>query len=65
MNDLIGFKVTIEFDCLNMIDEKSFKDNFNNDPLEAYRYISDDFKDSVLNYSNSEKIIKVSVLTKK
>ena len=60
----IGFKVTIEFECLDMIDKDTFKKEFNSNPLEAYKYISDDFNDDVLNFCEYRKgnILKVEVL---
>lgn len=61
-NKNIGFKITVEFTCYNMIDEKTLADEFNNDCLEAYKFISDNFTDSPLNFSDSDKIVKVEVV---
>lgn len=32
MEKNIGFRITVEFDCTDMIDEKTFHDEFNCDP---------------------------------
>ena len=62
MDDNVSFKITIEFICHNMIEAKSLAEDFNNDPMLAYKYMSDDFTDSVYNFSDEEKIIKVEVI---
>ena len=54
--------VAVEFDCTNMIDEKTFHDEFNCDPMAAYKFISDNFKDSPLNFSEDDRIVKVELL---
>ena len=57
-----GFKITIEYYLPNMIDEESLRDEFDNDLEECYRFISDNFNDSILNFIDSrdqEKIIKI------
>ena len=59
----IGFKVTVEYTCLNMVDEKILKEEFNNDPLAVYKFVSNDFEDSPDNFSESEEIVKVEILT--
>ncbi len=58
------FKVTVEYICPNMIDAESLVNEFNNDPMKAYKFISDNFGDSPYNFSESEQVTKV-VLTKK
>lgn len=58
----IGLKITVEFYCDNMIDEQCFIDDFKSDPTAAYKFISDDFKDSPLNFSTGDEIIKIEVL---
>lgn len=60
---LIGFKVTVEYTCPSMVDEETFKKEYNNDPLGAYKSISDNFSDSPDNFSEKEKVIKVEILT--
>jgi hypothetical protein len=62
MDKNIGFKVTVEFDCTNMIDEKTFHDEFNCDPIAAYKFISDNFNDSPINFSEDDRIVKVELL---
>ena len=62
MEKNIGFKITVEFDCTNMIDERIFHDEFNCDPMDAYKFISNNFKDSPLNFSEDDRIIKVELL---
>lgn len=58
----LGFKVTVEFYCEDMIDEQTLKDEYNNDPFLAYKFISDNFNDSPLNFSTYDKIVKVELL---
>ena len=62
MEKNIGFKVTVEFDCTDMIDEKTFLDEFNCDPMAAYKFISDNFNDSPINFSEDDRIVKVELL---
>jgi len=62
MEKNIGFRITVEFDCTDMIDEKTFHDEFNCDPMAAYKFISDNFKDSPLNFSEDDRIVKVELL---
>jgi hypothetical protein len=62
MEEQIGFKVTVEYYCLGMIDEKTFIEKFNADPFESYKYISDNFKDGPDNFSDDNKIVKVEIL---
>jgi len=64
MEKNIGFKITVEFDCPDMVDEKTFHDEFDCNPMDAYRFISDDFKDSPLNFSEDDRIVKVELLKK-
>lgn len=61
-NKNIGLKITVEFTCYNMIDEKTLAEDFNNDCFAAYKFISGDFTDSPANFSASEKIVKVEVV---
>jgi len=61
-NTVLGFKITVVYECLSMIDSEALEKEFNNSPLEAYKCISDNFNDSVHNFNtNPEKIIKVEV----
>jgi hypothetical protein len=62
MENNVGFKITVEFYCPDMIDEQTLNDMFNSDPLAAYKFISDDFNDSPLNFSQYDKIVKVEVI---
>lgn len=63
MSKILDFKVTAEFICKNMINEDELKE-FNSDPLKAYQFISDNFGDSVINFSDKEKVIKVEIIEK-
>jgi hypothetical protein len=45
-----------------MVDEETLQNQYGGDPLEAYRYISDDFTDSPASFSNSEKVVKVEII---
>ena len=62
MEKNISFRITVEFDCSDMMDEKTFHDEFNCDAMEAYKFISDNFSDSPLNFSNDDRIVKVELL---
>jgi len=64
-NKGIGFKVTMEFTCPNMIDKEALEKEFGGDLMKAYKFISDDFRDSPYNYSTREDVIKVEELAKK
>ena len=58
----LSFKVTVEFICDNMVNDDEFTNDFNSDPMLVYKFISDDFGDSVLNFSSdSGKVIKVEL----
>ena len=58
----IGFRITVEFDCHDMIDEESFIKEYGGDAMLAYKFISDNFHDSPLNFSTDDRIVKVEVL---
>jgi hypothetical protein len=58
----VSFKITVEFDCHDMIDDESFIKDFGSDAMLAYKFISDDFNDSPLNFSSDDRIVKVEVL---
>lgn len=62
MEKNIGFRITVEFDCSNMMGEKTFHDEYGSDPMAAYKFISDNFLDSPLNFSDDDRIIKVELL---
>jgi len=63
MSKTLSFKVTVEFDCHSMIDEDSLRDEFNNNPIACYKFITDNFKDSVINFCDEkEKVVKVEVI---
>ena len=57
-----GFKVTVEFECPDMISEDDFLEEFNNDPMSAYRFISDNLSDSPGNFSSKERVLKVETI---
>ena len=61
----IGFRITVEFDCPNMIDEETFIKLFLSDPTAAYKYISDNYNDNPSNFSSEERIIKIELLLDK
>jgi hypothetical protein len=67
LNDVImknlGFKITVEFYCYDMIDEESFKEDFDSNPTKAYECISDEYQDSIENFTNESKIIKIELMT--
>lgn len=58
----IGFKITVEFYCENMIDKECFLQEFEGNAEKAYRFISNNYEDSPLNYSTSDKIVKIEIL---
>ena len=58
----LTFMVTVEYICPNMCEEEELKRDFNNDPMEAYRYVSDNFTDSPAGFCDSEKVVKVEVI---
>lgn len=62
MEKNIGFRITVEFDCLNMMDEKTFHDEYGCDPWMAYKSITDNFSESPLNFSNVDRIVKITSL---
>ena len=62
MEKNIGFRITVEFDCSDMMDEKTFHDEYGCDAMAAYKFISDNFSDSPLNFSNEDRVIKVELL---
>jgi len=63
INKNVSFKITVEYICPDMIDENYLRESFNNNAIEAYKFISDNFSDSVTSFSSkTEKIIKVELL---
>lgn len=63
-NSNVGFKVTIEFSCPNMIDEETLNRDFGGDLMKAYKFICDDFRDNPYNFSEKEDVVKVERLKK-
>jgi hypothetical protein len=63
MNKNLSFKVTVEYYCNNMVSVEELKTEFENNPLKAYQFISDDFKDSASSFAETEKVIKVEIIT--
>lgn len=59
-----AFKVTVEYICTDMIDEETLKNEFNDDAMLAYKFISDGFEDSVLNFceDTKDKVVAVDVI---
>ena len=62
MEKNIGFRITVEFDCSDMMDEKTFHDEYGCDPMAAYKFIQDNFNDSPINFSEDDRIVKVELL---
>jgi hypothetical protein len=58
----VAFKITVEFYCYDMIDGETFIKDYDGDAMLAYKFISDNFNDSPLNFSSGDKIVKVEVL---
>jgi hypothetical protein len=56
------FKVTMTFICEDMIDEESFLKDFNSDAMACYKFITDDFTDSVYNFCDEGTVEKVEVI---
>lgn len=56
----IGFKITVEFDCPDMIDEQDFHEEFGCNPDAAYKSIA--INDSPLSFCKDQRIVKVEVL---
>ena len=65
MGNNIGFKITVEFECPNMIDDKTLQEEYGGNVMAAYQFISDNFKESVINFSTREKVIGVEILNDK
>jgi hypothetical protein len=58
----LSFRITVEFDCMDMIDKKTFHKEFNSDPEAAYKFISDNLNDSPLCFSTCQKITKIEII---
>ena len=58
----ISFKVTVEHICKNMITSEELEDRFNNDAKLAYKFISENNRDSASNFSCKEKVVKVEII---
>ena len=56
MEKNVGFRITVEFDCSDMMDEKTFHDEYGCDPMAAYKFISDNFNDSPINFSEDDRM---------
>jgi hypothetical protein len=55
----ICLNVTMTFKCENMIDEKTFKEEFNSDPYAFFKSISDG--ESILNFADEPEAEKITV----
>ena len=64
MGDNVGFRVTVEFDCLDMIDEKTFYEKYKGCPVAAYKIISNNFEDSPLDFCDKCRVTNVALLPK-
>jgi len=62
MAENLGFKITVEFYCPDMIDKEEFHDTYKSDPMAAYKFISNNFNDHPLNFSTDDKIIKIELI---
>ena len=60
--EILSFKVTAEFICPNMIDQKTLDMVYDSDPMYAYSKISEMMTDSVTSFATSEKVIKVEII---
>ena len=61
MNKNINLKVTIEFYCNDMVDEETFKTEFESNPFKVYESITNGFNDDIGNFSEKSKIVKVEI----
>lgn len=62
MEQNIGFKIIMELICPEMMDEKTFHDEFGCNAEAAYRLMSDNFSESPFNYCEDEQIVSIEVL---
>lgn len=62
MSTDVSFRVTVEYDCDYMVSKEDLKNDFNNNPMEAYKYISNGFEDSPINFSQKERVVKVEII---
>lgn len=60
-NEPLTFKVTVEYTCKNMISGNVLNKDFNSSAMLAYKFISNNFKDSPYNFSSSQKVISVEI----
>ena len=62
MQKTFGFKITVEYDCHDMILENDFLKSFDNDPMRAYKFISDDFTDDPSSFADGHRIVKIELI---
>lgn len=62
MENTIAFRVTVEYDCPDMVDEASFYREYEGNAMAVYREISDNFRESPWNYTEVERVVKVEVI---
>lgn len=58
----VGFRLTIELDCPDMMNEQAFYEVFKGDLLAAYTFISGGFADHPFNFSEKDSIVKITLL---
>jgi hypothetical protein len=62
MNESLGFKITVEYICPNMISADDLEKEYGGSPTVAYIYISDNYSDSPDNFATRHEILKVELL---
>lgn len=62
MENTIAFRVTVEYDCPDMVDEKTFYEEYGGNAMAVYKVISDNFRDSPCNFTEVERVVKVEVI---
>lgn len=58
-NKIINLKVTVEYICKNFVDEETLLNDFDGDIIKCYEMVSDNYSESIYNFTDNEKIIKI------
>ncbi len=58
-NKLVELEVTVKYIIKNFIDEYSFVNEFNGDAVKCYEMVSDNYSDSIHNFTDNYEIIKI------
>ena len=58
MEKSIGFKITIEFELEEFMDEKTFHDEFDCDPMAVYR----SYGEEILEHTTGHNLISITTL---